>query len=745
MKITKLVIKNFRSYYGIKVFNFSEHLNLILGANGDGKSTFFDALYWVLLIDTPTSPNDLRTNASAKLIEEIPLGNKGTVGVTISMEHNHRQYSLEKSYEIHKDINGKLTFKNFLFEAYKTSSSMTRKYAIPKEILENEGVFPAVIKKYCLFKGEEELNIFKDKDTLKSLINIYSDVKDFEPYIDFTETAEESASRAQVAAISKKKANEEKLKNLQADFEKAKRYHQTCVEQIAALNKTYLDESAWLKNYEENADLIEAVNQMQTKVQNMEHEKEMTIGKLDENYSIKLLDELWILYGFAPILEEFSTKMSNFGSVKKEMQNKHILEIAEKRAEKNAIKKAREEVKAELSKLPWYIPDIKTMQNMVNGHRCLVCGTEAPEGSAAYKHMYDHLMEALNHKQAEDDDKKPEPEDEKIEPLFKSTFIDELHQLSISLSTYGDSIRSLEKAVKDKFADNVNVGKEIQAITAKIDDTKDKISRLIAQSNSSEEIPDFHNLWVQIRHRMESKEDAYTRIKEWEAKLPKAKDSIDEFQNKISKLANTPESQMYSTIYEFWKYVRRALQNVKSGSYSAFLRNLEDKANEFLAMLNVDDFTGVVRMTAEGENIKVYLFDNKDNRIEKPNTSLQTTMYISVLLAISELTKENRSNEYPLIFDAPTSNFDSGKDQDFYECLVSEVDKQCIVVTKSCLERVENGKFVVNKDQINRISKKSKEHGRQCSIFRISKKEGFGKTELSSIETEVSTLYSSKS
>ena len=745
MRIIKLTIKNFRSYYGTKIFNFSSHLNLILGANGDGKSTFFDALYWVLLVDTPTGPSDLRANTSAKLIEEIPGGNKGIVEVSISLEHNHKQYFLEKSYEVHKDINGKLSFKNFLFDAYKTTASLTRKNAIPKDVLENEGVFPAVIKKYCLFKGEEELNIFKDKDTLKSLINIYSDVKDFEPYIDFAETAEELASKAQISAISKKKVNEDKLKSLQVDLEKAKRYYQTCTEQIDSLNKTYLDESTWLKNYQENADLIEAVNNMQENVHEMEREKEITANKLDDNYSIKLLDENWILYGFTPILDEFSTKMSNFSSVKKELQNKHILEIAEKEAEKKAIKKAREEIKAEMSKLPWYIPDIETMKNMVSNHKCLVCGTEAPDGSAAYKHMYDHLMEALNHKQNEEELISSNENDDKVEPLFKSSYIDELHQLSISLTTYGDSIRSLEKAIKDKFEENTNIEKEIQSINFKINDTKNKISRLIAQSNNSEEITDFHNLWMQIRHRMDNKEDAFMRIKEWEAKLPQAKGSIDELQNKISKLANTPESVLYSTIYEFFKYVRRALQNVKNDSYSSFLRCLEDKANEFLAKLNVDDFTGVIRMTSEGENIKVYLFDDKDNRIEKPNTSLQTTMYISVLLAISELTKENRSNEYPLIFDAPTSNFDSGKDQDFYECLVSEVDKQCIVVTKSYLERDENGNFVEDKEQLEKISKKSKEKGHQCTIFRISKKEGFGKTELSSIETTVSTLYSSKS
>ena len=51
MLIKKLTIYNFRSYYGKKVFEFSDHLNLILGSNGDGKTTFFDAINWVLTPD----------------------------------------------------------------------------------------------------------------------------------------------------------------------------------------------------------------------------------------------------------------------------------------------------------------------------------------------------------------------------------------------------------------------------------------------------------------------------------------------------------------------------------------------------------------------------------------------------------------------------------------------------------------------------------------------------------------------
>ena len=52
MILKELTIKNFRSYYGdSNTFQFNpEGLTLIVGDNGDGKTTFVEALEW--LFDT---------------------------------------------------------------------------------------------------------------------------------------------------------------------------------------------------------------------------------------------------------------------------------------------------------------------------------------------------------------------------------------------------------------------------------------------------------------------------------------------------------------------------------------------------------------------------------------------------------------------------------------------------------------------------------------------------------------------
>lgn len=49
MIIKEIKIKNFRSYYGDNNrFEFSDGLTVIIGDNGDGKTTFFEALQWLL-------------------------------------------------------------------------------------------------------------------------------------------------------------------------------------------------------------------------------------------------------------------------------------------------------------------------------------------------------------------------------------------------------------------------------------------------------------------------------------------------------------------------------------------------------------------------------------------------------------------------------------------------------------------------------------------------------------------------
>ena len=151
-----------------------------------------------------------------------------------------------------------------------------------------------------------------------------------------------------------------------------------------------------------------------------------------------------------------------------------------------------------------------------------------------------------------------------------------------------------------------------------------------------------------------------------------------------------------------------------------------------MTRLNVDDFTGIIKIYLDRYNdLKIELQDKNGRIITNPNTSLLTTMHISILFAISELTRENRNADYPLIFDAPTSSFDEGKDKTFYECLNSQVNKQCIVVTKSYLYKNDSGEYVTDTKSLNSLN---------CQKYRIRKLSGFDKLDITTIDTQIEAI-----
>ena len=186
-------------------------------------------------------------------------------------------------------------------------------------------------------------------------------------------------------------------------------------------------------------------------------------------------------------------------------------------------------------------------------------------------------------------------------------------------------------------------------------------------------------------------------------------------------------------VFMFFRHFCNAVESTEESTTEELLRNLSKNANVFLSQLNVDDFTGVIRIYMHSGNLAIDLQDRNGKIITNPNTSLLTTMHISILLAISELTKDSRKTEYPLIFDAPTSSFDEGKDKSFYDCLNANIDKQCIVVTKSFLYKdAKSGEYVIDHEALKKLN---------CKKFRIRKlSDGFDKLDIATIDTQVTEI-----
>jgi DNA sulfur modification protein DndD len=103
---------------------------------------------------------------------------------------------------------------------------------------------------------------------------------------------------------------------------------------------------------------------------------------------------------------------------------------------------------------------------------------------------------------------------------------------------------------------------------------------------------------------------------------------------------------------------------------------------------------------------------------------------MALLFAIAKMASEKHGVGYPMLFDAPTSSFTTAKESDFFG-IVSDIERQTIIVTKSFLTEDENGNLELDQDKVKNLG---------CSVYRIEKKKPFDEKDLSTIQTTINKI-----
>jgi DNA repair exonuclease SbcCD ATPase subunit len=729
MIITKLTIVNFRSYYGINTFKFSDQLNLILGSNGDGKTTFFDAINWVLTPDyAPKSDDDklpdLSSLVSARMFKELNVGIKGRVAVILDVKNNSgHPRTIERSFNVFKNNDGSISIDGSTHKVYQTIGTRRQDLTSLKQVFESEGLFPAVLKKYHIFKGEEKLNIFQDKTTLEDLINRFTEIKNLNSFIQFATYAEKTSHDLVSGTKEKNNKITAKITEIQNEIVALSKKKAQMEDEIKRARKEYNEASDNIDSIENDYEIIKKASALEKQIVELENEVYRLSDKIDEEYSFKLLDDQWILLGFAPILREFNNKMDSLKTSKENIENEYRKK-QEEEWQKEQIAKA----KSELEKIAWSYSDVEKMKHMLVAQRCFYCGCDAPEGSVRYDFIQQRINDVIQILTPQKGNKRPE-----IKPYFKARNIDDLYNLGRSLKDTGKDIPGIPDEIESAFHSNDDKRATISKKSALIDELRKDITTMYATSSSGENLKDYVSNIAVVNRWHDLKQESAIEIDRLTHKsIPEIEEKISKKRLEQSKITKGTGLDSLLQINEFFRLLNNAMIDTQDSIYEEFLARLAKEANVFLAMLNVDDFTGIIKIYLDRfNNLKIELQDKNGKVITNPNTSLLTTMHISILFAISELTKENQNAVYPLIFDAPTSSFDEGKDKTFYECLNAHVNKQCIVVTKSYLYKDGNGEFAIDEKALSKIN---------CKKFRIKKEEGFDKLDISTISTIVKEL-----
>lgn len=722
MILKDIKIKNFRSYYGDNNLSLSKGLTLIIGDNGDGKTTLFEALEW--LFKTASEDKQI-THISEKRKSELEVGESDEVLVNITFEHDGEK-EIEKCFTFEKVSEDNIRIKDFKFNGYYIEG--VERFLTRGDTLLNQ-CFEPVIRKYCLFKGENNLNVFENDTALKTLVDTFSSIKQFDELVEMTTNFEHKSANAANKELQNDKRVSNQAKDLNRQLAEVSDAIQTIRTELKEKEISISDFSDKIELIEKNQETQERYQDIKDRIKELQDKKAKLSALSSCNYSTNLLDESWILGSFLPIIKEFSVKASAFSKEKRRLEKQETERKAREAGERDAISKI-QKLANDAIPLPWNIPDEATMREMIDDETCKVCGRPAPKGSEAYEFMCRKLNEYLaniseqagNHSLEEDDD----------EPLFPNAFINELHSRQIKLS--GDTeqeIAGIATAISDRLEFITQRKAELDDVSKQIQDLTNELNDLLMQSNLSADILD-RNIkdWKGF---FEAKGRAEKRAVELNDSLKIKEETKANLQEKLSKLE--PESTMtkvYQRVHTTFERIMKAFVNAKEQNVRNFLQMLEEVSNQYLAKLNKNDFYGVIHIRKTIDNsARIELHSLNGGRIENPNGALKTTMYMSVLFAISQITTLKREQDYPLIFDAPTSSFGGFKEDTFYN-VIDTIEKQCLIVTKDLLNiDKKTGEKELDFDTINKLS---------CAVYRIEKVQPFNDKDLSTIQTVIKRI-----
>lgn len=722
MIIKKIVITNFRSYYGENTFELSKGLTLIIGGNGDGKTTFFEALEW--LLNTSLEIKEL-SNVSEMRKSELAIGEVDTMSVSMLFEHNGEK-EVTKSLTFEKMSDGNCKVTNYSFRGYETDGA-ERMLRTGKSLIDS--CFDSYIRRYCLFKGESQLNVFNEPTALKTLVDKFSDIRKFEDFVEVASDLEQKSETAytkecksdtkvakRVGELQRRKEElEGKISELRRDIKKQ--------EEVASTYQLKLDDlekhQATSERYQEIKDRLKTKNEKLSRLKSL----------ILVNYNAGLLDNFWILSPYTQIFKEFQKKVSALSKEKRLQNDQDIATKAAAKAKKEVVDEIASFANGK-SKLPWYLPDEQTMREMLDDEICKVCGRPALRGTEEYKFMEDKLHEYIRHMQEEADIK---AEELKEKPLFEGRAIEDLHAMSISFGgTTAMEIAKKYQEVKDliEFVDDRK--KDIAIVEAEIQEIEDEKSRLLIQANGiSENMLDKN--FNDIKGYFEQRNRAEQRISDYKAEMKDYQNDLERVRQEFDSLEPSPGmAKVYGKVHTLLDKVMKAFINAKKENLRRFLASLSEKTNEYFKLLNENDFRGEIRIRqTANDSAEIRLFSSNGTYIKDPGGAQETTMYMSLLFAISDLTTLKKEEDYPLIFDAPTSSFEDFKENVFYN-IIDKIDKQCIIVTKDLLEvDKKTGHKTLNTEKIESMT---------CSVYRIEKKAGYDQEDLSTIRTIITPI-----
>lgn len=179
MKINKLILKNFKCYYGPCSFELAttndKNVIVVCATSGSGKTTFMEAINWVLygetFLEELSKIKDEKISLDLLIskpyrIELAGTGKTGEVGVEMQYEHNGEAINVINQFTFIVDSNNLVEIKtnNHILKKLPAGGNWITS---PNLKVEVNKTLPESIKNYFFFDAEELSNLTKPNNQPK--------------------------------------------------------------------------------------------------------------------------------------------------------------------------------------------------------------------------------------------------------------------------------------------------------------------------------------------------------------------------------------------------------------------------------------------------------------------------------------------------------------------------------------------------------------------------------------------------
>ncbi len=697
MIIKSIVLTNFQCYFGENIFEFKSGLNVVIGDNGAGKSKLYDAFYWVLYdktFDSSSRTMCLTRDVKAKLVSDKAkllclLDGKIETSVEIIFSNNEKgdEYIIKRIYQIYRTDTGNDTeFKwressesqLFLYKKEKYLEARLIKNAdeiasIIKRILPND------IQPYLWFQGEQVDGLidFKNNSTLTNAINVLSDIREFDFFVDLSKRALESAENEFRKEQRRLIGNNQKSESL--DNEKKK-----LIVKIERLEKELSEHRDGLMYAQEEQEklhgqveiaqhireLDQEEKQVDAELQKLENDLKNKIQRVQKN----LFTKFWALKGMESLVDIYAKKFSSYENKKMEqkIEQEKSLEI-----QRGVIKKLQ-------SRLPINVPEPIYIQKMLEEEKCLVCNREAPVDSDPWLRIKELL-------EREDFEIQHSSSKSVIHNNFQDQY-KKLYQEGLGLQM---RMPRMNNEIHELLEDINVLSQKKKRVTENLERIRSDIQELI--NSSSINSPHSTNILNAFTKHQENIRKYDRLIQSCDHEMEVAQSRIEEIEGDFRKLVvgQLPQTLIdkVATISDF----RTVAVSTRERVFNRLILKLEEEANKHYNTMSAENksIRGRIRLVKQlNGNYMPKIQDSVGQELHSINDANIILIKLSVIMAIISAKKSSRAAElYPLISDAPTSKFTENYTVGFCRT-VGDVYSQSIIMSKD---------FYMNEPLLNRL------------------------------------------